>query len=356
MSDYTSVIHLENEAATLLLAEDIALALAPGDCLTLSGDLGAGKSTLARGIIRAIAGDDRLEVPSPTFTLVQSYDLRVPVSHFDLYRLGSADELDELGLDETLETGAALIKWPERAEGTLPGDAVSLTLTGSGAGRDLEISGAAPFVERFMRSRDARAFLDANGHADARRRFLQGDASSRSYERIGDGDFILMNAPRKPDGPPVRDGLPYSRIAHLAEDVKPFVAIDRLLRQWGFAAPRIPAADMDDGFLLVENLGTETPIDDKRVPIPERYMEAIDFLAALHAKGVPGPIMLPNEETYEVPPYDRGALGIEVELLIDWYLPYKTGGDADARVRDDYLARWQGPLAQHHLASGGDRS
>lgn len=342
MSDYTSVIHLENEAATLLLAEDIALALAPGDCLTLSGDLGAGKSTLARGIIRAIAGDDRLEVPSPTFTLVQSYDLRVPVSHFDLYRLGSADELDELGLDETLETGAALIEWPERAEGTLPGDAVSLTLTGSGAGRDLEISGAAPFVERFMRSRDARAFLDANGHADARRRFLQGDASSRSYERIGDGDFILMNAPRKPDGPPVRDGLPYSRIAHLAEDVKPFVAIDRLLRQWGFAAPRIPAADMDDGFLLVENLGTETPIDDKRVPIPERYMEAIDFLAALHAKGVPGPIMLPNEETYEVPPYDRGALGIEVELLIDWYLPYKTGGDADARVRDDYLARWQG--------------
>ena len=342
MSEYSTTIHLQDEAATLLLAEDIALALAPGDCLTLSGDLGAGKSTLARGIIRAIAGDGRLEVPSPTFTLVQSYDLRVPVSHFDLYRLGSPDELDELGLDEILETGAALVEWPERAAGTLPGDTISLSLSGSGEGRDIEISGAGPFIERFIRSRITRAFLDASGHEGTQRQFLLGDASARSYERVGDGSLILMNAPRRPDGPPVRDGLPYSQIAHLAEDVKPFVAIDRLLREWGFAAPRIPAADMEHGFLLVENLGSETPLDEHGKPVPERYLEAIDFLAALHAKGVPGPIALPDEETYEVPPYDRRALGIEVELLTDWYLPYKTESEVEKLVREDYLARWHG--------------
>jgi N-acetylmuramate 1-kinase len=341
VAEFSSLIHLEDEQATLRLAEDIALALAVGDCLTLSGDLGAGKSTLARAVIRAIAVDDRLEVPSPTFTLVQTYDLRLPVSHFDLYRLGSPDELDELGLDEALETGAALIEWPQRAGERIPADAVALGLTGSGAGRDLEITGAGPFVERFIRARLGRAFLAAHGHGDTRRTFLQGDASSRSYERIGDGGLILMNAPRKPDGPPVRHGLPYSRIARLAEDVTPFVAIDLKLRDWGFAAPDIPAADLENGFLLVENLGSQTIRGEDGEPDSERYLAAIDCLAALHEKGVPDPIALPGGNTYEVPPYDREALGIEVELLTDWYLPYKTGAAVSDAVKADYLARWQ---------------
>ncbi|WP_163414094.1 tRNA (adenosine(37)-N6)-threonylcarbamoyltransferase complex ATPase subunit type 1 TsaE, partial [Escherichia coli] len=69
-----------------------------------SGDLGAGKSTLVRGLIRTIANDSAYEVPSPTFTIVQSYpELRLPISHVDLYRLSSSEEIDELGLDEALE-------------------------------------------------------------------------------------------------------------------------------------------------------------------------------------------------------------------------------------------------------------
>ncbi|TIS69796.1 MAG: tRNA (adenosine(37)-N6)-threonylcarbamoyltransferase complex ATPase subunit type 1 TsaE, partial [Mesorhizobium sp.] len=89
---------LADEAATARLGEDLAMALRPGDAIALKGDLGAGKSTLARALIRALADDAGLEVPSPTFTLVQSYETRVPVHHFDLYRLSSPDELDELGL------------------------------------------------------------------------------------------------------------------------------------------------------------------------------------------------------------------------------------------------------------------
>src|SRR5690606_36427200 len=85
---------LADDAATARLGEDLAMALRPGDVLALSGDLGAGKSTLARALIRALADDDNLDVPSPTFTLVQSYDARFPVHHFDLYRLASAYELD----------------------------------------------------------------------------------------------------------------------------------------------------------------------------------------------------------------------------------------------------------------------
>ncbi len=100
---------LADETQTMRLGEDLALALRPGDVLALKGDLGAGKSTLARALIRSLADDPDLEVPSPTFTLVQSYEARIPVHHFYLYRLSSAAEMDELGLDELLAQGAALV-------------------------------------------------------------------------------------------------------------------------------------------------------------------------------------------------------------------------------------------------------
>ena len=106
---------LADDAATAQLGEDLALALRPGDVHALSGDLGAGKTALARAIIRALADDEAIEVPSPTFTLVQTYETRIPVGHFDLYRISAPSELDELGLDEILMDGAALIEWPERA-------------------------------------------------------------------------------------------------------------------------------------------------------------------------------------------------------------------------------------------------
>ncbi len=100
---------LPDEAATQRLGEDLAMALRTGDVLALSGDLGAGKSTLARALIRARADDPALDVPSPTFTLVQSYEGRLPVHHFDLYRLSSSPprRADELGFGEACR-GAAL--------------------------------------------------------------------------------------------------------------------------------------------------------------------------------------------------------------------------------------------------------
>ncbi|HSO47825.1 MAG TPA: tRNA (adenosine(37)-N6)-threonylcarbamoyltransferase complex ATPase subunit type 1 TsaE, partial [Rhizobiaceae bacterium] len=111
---------LPGEADTILLAQDIAMALRPGETIALAGDLGAGKSTLARAMIRALAGDPELEVPSPTYTLCQRYDLVFPVSHFDLYRISGEAEMAELGFDEVIETGAALVEWPDRALGAMP--------------------------------------------------------------------------------------------------------------------------------------------------------------------------------------------------------------------------------------------
>src|SRR5438132_151517 len=81
---------------------------------------------LARALIRAVADDPALEVPSPTFTLVQTYAGRLAVAHFDLYRLSEASELDEIGFEDAIAEGAALVEWPERAEGRLAGDRLDI--------------------------------------------------------------------------------------------------------------------------------------------------------------------------------------------------------------------------------------
>jgi len=106
-------IPLTDADATARLGAAIAPLLAPGESILLYGPLGMGKSTLARGLIRALTTPDE-DVPSPTFTLVQFYDSDPPVAHFDLYRLSRPDEAFEIGLDEALDEGCALIEWPER--------------------------------------------------------------------------------------------------------------------------------------------------------------------------------------------------------------------------------------------------
>jgi tRNA threonylcarbamoyladenosine biosynthesis protein TsaE len=119
---------LADEAATARLGAAIARVLRAGESVCLSGPLGAGKSTLARALIRALTTPDE-DVPSPTFTLVQFYEgPRLKIAHFDLYRLTSPDEAYEIGLDEALDDGAAVIEWPERLDGRLPADRLDIEI------------------------------------------------------------------------------------------------------------------------------------------------------------------------------------------------------------------------------------
>jgi tRNA threonylcarbamoyladenosine biosynthesis protein TsaE len=131
----TVEIRLVDSAATEGLGVALSRLLRSGEAICLFGPLGAGKTTLARGLVRALTHADE-EVPSPTFTLVQTYDgPAFPVAHFDLYRLKRADEAHEIGLDEALEDGAALIEWPERLEGRLPPDRLDIEILIDGEGR-----------------------------------------------------------------------------------------------------------------------------------------------------------------------------------------------------------------------------
>ena len=118
---------LADDAATAALGQELAATLRPGDIVVLDGDLGAGKTALARAIIRALSNDPNLEVPSPTFALVQPYDTRVAtVLHADLYRLGDPREVDELGLVDNPQA-IVLVEWAERAPELL--DAATLMVT-----------------------------------------------------------------------------------------------------------------------------------------------------------------------------------------------------------------------------------
>ena len=247
-----------NEAALRRLAAEVAFALAPGDTLALEGDLGAGKTTFARALIRSLTGDDSLEVPSPTFTLVQNYaGPRFDIAHFDLYRMTSAGELDELGYDASLRNGIAVIEWPSQAGDRLSPDRFEINLQ-EGTGdtlRTVAITGHGRTASRAARLAAIRTFLIDAEWADASTRisYLQGDASARRYARLqraGGKRAILMDSPRQPDGPAVRDGKPYSQIAHLAEDVRAFVAVDRALAASGFSTPEIFAHDLDAGDVL----------------------------------------------------------------------------------------------------------
>jgi len=121
-------LDLPDLAATRRFGERLARLLRPGDVIGLCGPLGSGKTELARAVIRARAGA-AVEVPSPSFTLVQDYALPgLAIRHVDLYRISDAGEAFELGIDDPAFDGALLIEWPERAAGVLPADRLDVAL------------------------------------------------------------------------------------------------------------------------------------------------------------------------------------------------------------------------------------
>jgi aminoglycoside/choline kinase family phosphotransferase len=166
------------------------------------------------------------------------------------------------------------------------------------------------------------AFLDRAGWGAVPRRALASDASFRRYHRLDGGGrrAMLMDAP-----PP-------------KEDVRPFLAVARLLQGMGFSAPRILAEDLPEGFLLLEDFGDGTFTRLLAEGAAERplYELAIDVLVELHRRYTP--------RRGDVPPYDDERLLTEASLLVDWYLPALSGRPLDPNLRAEYLDLWRGLL------------
>jgi tRNA threonylcarbamoyl adenosine modification protein YjeE len=380
---------LPDADATAELGAQIAAQLRPGEAVCLYGPLGAGKSTLARGLIRALTCPDE-DVPSPTFTLVQVYDgPEFPVAHFDLYRLTSAAEAYEIGLEEALETGAVVIEWPERLEGDLPPARldVELAIAPSGArlvrlkrhgpwiGRGHGIEQTATFSNQAValtqtppraavdhdpsgREAQKRAFLVAAGLADAQAERMPGDASTRSYTRLhraGAAPLILMDAPKTDESPPCppdaspdqRRAAGYNALQRLAAcRIDAFVGADLYLRSRGLSAPEVVAFDVESGFAALEDLGQDLfarRIEAGEAPAPF-YDAAIDLLIQLHTEPPPRNLPVPGHAPWPLLTYDALALKTATDLLPAW-LPKLAPG---LTFSDEALKAWDSLWAPIH--------
>lgn len=144
---------LPDESATMALGAKLAGLLRPGDVVALEGDLGAGKTTLVRGLVGAAGGGET--VPSPTFTLVQVYELGAfTLWHFDLYRLERPEDIWELGFEDALDNGVSVFEWPARAGELLPDERLTIHLSHTDGGREAHIEGSPDWQQRMDRMKD----------------------------------------------------------------------------------------------------------------------------------------------------------------------------------------------------------
>lgn len=341
---------LPDEAATIRMAGRLAADLRSGDLVTLGGDLGAGKTTFARAMIRALTKTPDLEVPSPTYTLIQTYDAPdFRIVHADLYRVADVGELVELGWEDAAENAVVLCEWAEKAGDILATDRLEarFDIPANGDGRILTLTGHGRLAARLDRAKSLQKLFERGGFTDPEREFMMGDASVRAYERVRDPasgrKAILMISPRRPDGPPIRLGKSYSTLVHLAETVDAFVAVGRGLRELGFSAPEIYASDLEAGLLLIEDLGP-LGVTDENGPMPERYALAVDVLAELHSRVLPAELPVEGVITHKLHRYDLEAMTIETELLLDWFFPYRAQRTANAGMRLSFVDTWVSTL------------
>jgi N-acetylmuramate 1-kinase len=344
--------HSASPQSTEQFAQELSLWARPGQCILLSGELGSGKSTFARAFIRALAVEPQdFDIPSPTFSIIQSYEhTRVPVAHVDLYRLQSDGEIDELGLDEIRDGHVLLVEWPEKLPRDLSADGLSIDISGSDQTRHMRITACGSWEVLLARNSAINSFVESSTFRGGGRSFLEGDASSRRYEGVsrGTSQALLMDMPKRPDGPIVKDNKPYSAIAHLAESIGAVVGINDFLVKLGFSAPEIYEVDLDKGLALIEPLGAQ--VFGKMMlsgnDMHEPMMAAVDVIADVANRQWPTRVPIRGGGQHRIENYDLPAFLIEVDLLPTWYWPYVNGSGPGADARARFVAIWENLIGQ----------
>jgi tRNA threonylcarbamoyl adenosine modification protein YjeE len=327
------------------LASRLAAFVSRADFIALYGELGAGKTTFAQGLLPALGVTDA--VTSPTYGLVHGYSVAGRfIYHCDFYRLKAGDE-EETGFREMCAEGAVVAEWPETIQNRLPADRLEVHIAGEGgARRHLTLIGFGAWQKKLARFREVDAFLAKIGWGDARCTAVRGDASARLFSRLArDGETaMLMDWPLQSDGPPIRNGRPYCEIAHLAREGSSFLAISEWLRRKaGLSAPAVLASDLRAGLYLVEDLGDGvfgTLIADGKALDP-LYALAVDGLLALKASRPPQMLPAANGGHYRVPEFDREALQVELDLLLQWYFKLLPAPSTAAELTASFFEAWQ---------------
>lgn len=349
-------VALSSPEATAAFGAKLSLFFKPGDVIALTGDLGAGKTTLARGMIRALCGDDSLEVPSPSFTLAQHYgSARGSIAHFDFYRLEDAGETVELGLDDAIDDGIVIIEWPEHSASALPADRLEVALEWAGDDiRRARLDAHGSWRARLGRQVAIERFLNRNGWGNARRAHLQGDASARRYERLTDArqGAVLMDA--APSEISTRDKAagrkaPYAARALLARSTAPFIAMAGWLGACGLSAPEIYAHDGEYGLALLEDLGDEVfaHLAATGMDMDQPYRFATEVLVELACRPPPArAIAVAGAKNYRIPRFTLDAFMAEAELVFEWLWPEIDKTPPPQSIRDEFAAAWQAAYRQ----------
>ncbi|WBU63820.1 tRNA (adenosine(37)-N6)-threonylcarbamoyltransferase complex ATPase subunit type 1 TsaE [Paracoccus aerodenitrificans] len=296
---------------TEALGRAIATELRAGDTILFEGPVGAGKSLLARTLIRAHLNNPSEDVPSPTFTLVQTYDADVPVWHADLYRLTDPAEIEELGLTDAMSGSITLIEWPDRMERVDDALTIRLSTLPDPEIRHIELLGDAGRWSHIVRAAQRAAFIQSADWADARVEFLAGDASARRYFRLtGEkGQAVLMDAD--------------------PETLASYLAMTLWLEERGFTVPQIHAADRTLGLALIEDFGDAQlarVIDAQPMMAEPLYTRIASLLARLSSyPPAPGILALDGPE-----------MARQVGLFAEWY-PSAAGAGQEAQQAADQI-------------------
>ncbi|MGO9174510.1 MAG: tRNA (adenosine(37)-N6)-threonylcarbamoyltransferase complex ATPase subunit type 1 TsaE [Rhodomicrobium sp.] len=334
---------IQTPEAMKALASRLAAFVSAADFIALYGELGAGKTTFAQGLLPALGVADA--ITSPTYGLVHSY--AVPgrtINHCDFYRLGALEE-EEIGFRDMCAESIVLAEWPEAVQTALPADRLEVRIEGDGSARRVSLTGFGAWQKKLARFEEAEAFLARAGWPDARCTAVKGDASARLFSRLARGSetAMLMDWPPQTDGPPIRNGRPYCEIAHLAREGSSFIAISEWLRgQAGISAPAVLASDLRAGLYLVEDLGDSVfgQLIAAGEPLEPLYALATDGLLALRASKPPQILPSSSGKDYRVPDYDREALEVELDLVLQWYFKLLTGRAAAAELTASFFEAW----------------
>lgn len=304
-----ALIVLSREEDTQALGRELALFLKPGDWVFLEGDLGAGKTTLARALIRALARDPGLVVTSPTFPLLQVYqECTPPVAHYDLYRLSSGEVGEDLEMEDRACDVVSVVEWPDRWSSPPP-SYLKVVLSGENP-RRAHLLGYGSWSERLERFFEVRNFLTMVPGTIQERSSLPMDASTRRYERVMGprGSFILMDMP-----PPV-------------EPLCDVLAISFLLAQHGISSPKPSVWSFERGLLIQEDLGAFSYTHMLKMATEKEeqalVFEVVDLLSDLACIDWSGPHALPwTHRPYILKRYTHERALEEALLFWQWYVP-----------------------------------